>query len=884
MFYKKLLPLCCCLLFAPLLTAQDLWSGLQERQQVLPQGRAPVQWPEPLPFVTPVTELRKAGPGEWILSEGWVLRPADRGKDSLRYNATVPGTVLTTLIDRGVYPHPYYGLNNLAIPDSLARRVWWYEIDFTLPDSSQQRYYLLFNGINYRSRIFLNDRFIGETRGAFRRGLFDITPFAKDPSLHLAVQVFPLDHPGIPHEQSMLEGQGLNGGASSLDGPTFIASVGWDWMPGIRDRNTGLWQDVRLLACGPVRAGDPLIVTSLPLPDTSFADIYVEIPLHNGSSKAASGRLALEICSADSARTRPVVAVSLPYALDPGRTDTLVFDPGLLPSLRLRNPRLWWPNGYGEPHLYRMKIRVCEEGDNLPSDCKTLRFGIRELSYELMAMDSLQGPLRLEYRPVQRYVLARKVKTSAEKVKALQDPPFDNLKRVLFCKEKNLYIPALSRPVARGRKTRAQGFRLLPQDDPVGPNLVIRVNGVRIFCRGGDWGMDDALKRSSRERLQPFFELHKELNFNIIRNWTGESTQESFYDLCDEYGMLVWNDFWMTGEDTVEPLDFALFADNAEDAVCRFRTHPCIAVWGPRNEGFAPPRLETMLSRILASRDPTRLYHGQSRFLNMGTSGPWAYFENPAYYFTERADGFNTEMGSFSVPTAATIRKFIAPEDRWPINDVWAYHDLHHTSQNFEGFMRAVEAAGGPGRNDTLPSADTLSVSERLAYADAMMERFADAAQTVCYEAWRAMMEAWNARMWNNTTGLILWMSHPAWPSFIWQTYSYDGHRTGAFYGAKKACEPVHIQLDLAANRAVVVNATRKDLYGMQARARLIAAPGKASPRRTLWVRNHLKIKANSLVPCFEIPLSEAVGSKIVLELYDAAGRRVSDNSYELKF
>ena len=76
--------------------------------------------------------------------------------------------------------------------------------------------------------------------------------------------------------------------------------------------------------------------------------------------------------------------------------------------------------------------------------------------------------------------------------------------------------------------------------------MVIKVNGQRIFCKGGNWGMDDGMKRVSRERLEPALKLHKNMNYNMIRNWTGESTEEVFYELCDEYGMLVMNDFWLS--------------------------------------------------------------------------------------------------------------------------------------------------------------------------------------------------------------------------------------------------------------------------------------------------------------------------------------------------
>jgi beta-galactosidase/beta-glucuronidase len=64
-----------------------------------------------------------------------------------------------------------------------------------------------------------------------------------------------------------------------------------------------------------------------------------------------------------------------------------------------------------------------------------------------------------------------------------------------------------------------------------------------FFAKGGNWGMDDAMKQISRERLEPAFRLHREANFNMIRNWTGVSFEPVFFDLADEYGMMVWKRF-----------------------------------------------------------------------------------------------------------------------------------------------------------------------------------------------------------------------------------------------------------------------------------------------------------------------------------------------------
>jgi hypothetical protein len=825
------------------INAQDfipgqLWPGLRQPQPEaeLPKGKAPFQTAERVSKRNIPTVLAPVQTGEWMITDGWELTDGktvlESGKSVFDpqlntaewYNATVPGTVLTTLVNQGVYPDPYFGLNNMNIPESLSRTDWWYRCKFTVPnDAAGKQLRLLFKGINYRADIYLNGKNLGDMTGAFIRGEFNVTDLVnKSGENILAIHVFPPYNPGIPHEQSMIAGQGLNGGVLSTDGPTFISSIGWDWIPGIRDRNTGIWQDVILKAGGDIVLGDPLVTTDILLPDTTQAKISIKAIIKNISSKTVNGTLTAKIEN---------INISLPCTLAPNEEKEVIFTPEQFNELNIKNPRLWWPNGYGNPELYDLELTM--QANNQFSDMKKLKFGIREMSYELMVNENNQNK-RVLYTPNETVSKGK--------------PVFDYINRVLFDKSNNLPV------IAKGADT--SGLQALSNDDPVGPFLVIRVNGVRIFCRGGNWGMDDGMKRVSRERLEPYIRLHKDANFNMIRNWTGETTEEDFYALCDEYGMLVWNDFWITTDDTVEPSDFPLFVKNATDVVKRFRNHPSIAVWCPRNEGFLPKQMEESISAMVAKEDPTRHYHGQSRFLNMGTSGPWGYFKDPSKYYTENAKGFNTEMGSYAIPTANTIRKFIAPEDQWPINDVWAYHDLHHTTQNFGDFINAVDRYGKPNS----------------------MEDFSRKSQFVTYDAWRNMLEAWNSRMWNNTTGLVLWMSHPAWPSMIWQTYTYDYETPGSYFGAKKACEPIHIQMNLPENDVMIINTTLHDYKSVTANLRYIDLQGKELYKKNI----KLDAKANSATKCF-IPEKGNNLPKLYLarlELKDAKGKVLSVNDY----
>ena len=244
------------------LAASSIGAQERHRQQVssnfgmtaphdsadLPRSRAAVVLAERMPKQVPAPRLDLQEDGTYLIDGGWELRAAD-SREWL--DAVVPGTVLTTLVAQGIYPDPYYGLNNLAIPDNLCRRDWWYRTQLPLIPELLfcKKLELLFNGVNYRADIWLNGEKLGRIDGAFIRGRFDISALAKEDNL-LEIHIFPPANPGIPHEQSARTGRGPNGGVLCLDGPTFISSEGWDWVPGVRDRNIGLWQDVRLIASG----------------------------------------------------------------------------------------------------------------------------------------------------------------------------------------------------------------------------------------------------------------------------------------------------------------------------------------------------------------------------------------------------------------------------------------------------------------------------------------------------------------------------------------------------------------------------------------------------------------------------------------------------------
>lgn len=793
--------------------------GLRRPQEAsqLPYSKVDVVWPERTPKRTPAPALKPVLDNKWELQGGWELSD-ETGE---WYDATVPGTVLTTLVQQGVYPDPYFGVNNLVIPDDLCRKDWWYRTEFSLSAEqlAKESIELLFDGINYRADVMLNGVRLGDIKGAFVRGKFQIKELAAENNL-LTVHIYPPYNPGIPHEESSVAGQGPNGGQLCLDGPTFISSEGWDWVPGVRDRNIGIWQPVYVKVSGGITIGDTRVITDLPLPDISSADVIVETSIKNVLKDDKD--VVLKVCLDGKTIEKPV---SVP-AMSSVRITLTSKD---YPQLHMTEPRLWWPNGYGGQHLYTMDLS-CATAEGV-SDVQKVSFGVRELSYELTVDTPSKKGARIEFNPT-----ALRGNTDI----------FNN--RYQRAAGDGVSVPGLRDGVD-------ESVLDFIESDGMEPYLVIKVNGVRIFCKGGNWGMDDMMKCTTREHLEPYLKLHKEAGFTMVRNWTGESTEEMFYQLCDEYGMLLWNDFWLSTEGyNLDVNDEILFMENATDAVRRFRNHPSIAVWCPRNEGFATESLEKDITAMLCAEDGTRHYHPNSRYCDLRPSGPWHYFADASEYYTRQAKGFNTELGSPSVPTARSIRKFMALEDQWPISEVWRYHDLHNPSTN--GYVAAVSELYGEATG---------------------LDDFCKKAQMINYDSYRAMFEAWNSRLWHNTSGVLLWMSHPAWPSMEWQSYSWDYETNGSWFGSRKACEPLHVQMNLDDMQICIVNTTTTDFKGLRAMVSFLTLDGKLLDSKSAKVA---VVPANALTEVFKATLPEYDGLYIArVALFDGS-RMLSVNDY----
>lgn len=673
--------------------------------------------------------------------------------------AQVPGTVLGSYLAIGALPDPNYGSQQLMISDAFFTADFWYRNEFDLPaEFSGRRIWLNFDGVNWKADVFVNGNRVGQIDGAFIRSKYDVTDLVRVGERNVvAVLVHRNDNPGAVTEQHLNDPDD-NGGVIGLDSPTFLASIGWNWMPTVRGRNTGIWNDVYLTATDDVVMSDPFVKTILPLPDTSCADLEIEVGLENRAERPVEGMLEGSIGD---------VKFSLPVELPAAGKRIVRLTPQEFPQLHFKNPRLWWPNGYGEQPLYTLNLNFCQ--GNRISDSEQVIFGIRQYAYTV-----------------------------------------------------------------------------------VNNNFRIWVNGCPVIVRGGNWGMADAMLHCDAKRYDTYVRLHREMNLNMIRNWIGMEGDDEFYEACDRYGIMIWDDFWLANPvDGPHPTDNEMFMRNVRDKIRHFRNHASIAVWTGRNEGYPPAVLDSAMRYTTGLLDGTRYYLSSSAHAPVTGLGPYET-KDPKWYFTNRGTTFHSEQGIVTPPNLESMQAMMPAEYLWPINDMWGVHDWTQPRVQIftEDMTRSYGEAGG-------------------------IEDFCRKAQMLNMEGPKALMEAWQS---NRGPGVMVWMSHPAWPSLICQTYDYYYEPTAAYFAFKTACEPVHVMWRADNEKVQVVNNTREDLRGLKVSGEVYDLVG----RKVDVFESTVDALSNSVndVRVMSYPAEISSVHFIRLTLCNAAGDLLSSNFY----
>ena len=306
--------------------------------------------------------------GKQMLNQ-WQLRR--EGSDAW-IQATVPGTVLTSYMNIGAVPDNRYDDNMRQISESFFNSDFWYRTTINHQPSANknQHTYLNFDGINWKADILLNGEKIGRIDGAFIRSRIDVTKKLKPGANKLEVHVIKNAHFGVV-KQKNLQNTDLNGGELGADNPTFHASIGWDWITNTPGREIGIWNDVYLTHDKGVSVSDPLVTSTLNLPDT-LATMTPSVFLKNADAVAKTVKLSGFIGK---------IQFEQEVSLQPNEKREVAFAPADYPQLKNQRMNLWWPNGYGSPYLYDAGFKVSDKASGEVISEVNYKAGIRQMSY-----------------------------------------------------------------------------------------------------------------------------------------------------------------------------------------------------------------------------------------------------------------------------------------------------------------------------------------------------------------------------------------------------------------------------------------------------------------------------------------------------------------------
>jgi Exo-beta-D-glucosaminidase Ig-fold domain/Glycosyl hydrolases family 2/Glycosyl hydrolases family 2, TIM barrel domain len=753
------------------------------------------------------------------------------------FPVTVPCTVLTGLVANKVYPDPYTGLNNMLIPDASDsfnheyhleqyshmpnepnpwKKPYWYRTVFSVPAADRGRHFqLIFKGINYRAEVWLNGHMLADSSrmvGMFAEFDLDASMAIRPGEENaLAVKIYPLDEPGLPSTPQLeaLEDFYDNGGPTGDIGKnvTMLSSIGWDWIPEVRDRNMGIWQPVYLRTTGQVVISRPRIITDLPsLPDTGLAKISLDLLLSNTSALLRKGTLKISISPENF--SGPSIVFSREASLGASESSEIHLSADNTPQLKIHAPHLWWPNGHGHPYLYRLRVQYAEGGKI--SDDTSFLFGIRTVSSSTVAVNGWQ--------------------------------------------RRDFYV-----------------------------------NGKKVNLVGGAWVPDMMLNRDF-QRYDYELRLCRNANVNMVRVWGGGLGEtDDFYELADRYGLLVWQDFWITGDTNGGfkgsadwPLQSSVFINNVISTIYRIRNHASLLVWTGGNEGHAREELYNAMRDNVAGLDGTRPFIPCSSGFSKApkgwkgswpddkpagvySGGPYSWQDDSVYYRYVDAGRdwlFKDETGLPSQPPYNTLSRIIpnlVPDSSlpYPLNNTWGYHDACTGNGKYDTYYKAMTSRYG------VPSS---------------MRDFSEKMQLLNAGGYRGIFEAAGHKL-RETGGVMLWKLNAAFPSVIWQVYDWYLEPNAGYYFMQRACEPVHIQLNLDDSSVALINRTYQKQTGLIYKAEIWSMDGR-SLYKQLGNAGLDTTDTREVLSLAELLRKTQGISFVLLTLKDRQGNPISHNEY----
>jgi beta-mannosidase len=647
-----------------------------------------------------------------VLDHGWQFRQSAEGSNASNAEwlpATVPGDVHLDLLANKRIPDPFYRDNEAKL-QWVDQASWEYQLNFDVPAAflARANVDLVFDGLDAAAEVYLNDAPVLSADNMFR--VWRVP--AKD-HLHAGKNLLRVVFPSPIKAAEKVAATDPWQPKTKTQPKTYIRKAayeyGWDWGP--RFVTSGIWRPVRLEAWDKVRIADFAIRQRDVSKDVAHLDAEVELEVSNGGAANVSVQY--------NDGGKPVV-LNNKTELHAGRN---VIDV----PIEIRQPKLWFPTGYGDQALYEFTAQVSVGGAK-----------------------------------------------------------------------------------AEERKTKA-GLRSIVLDrhpDQWGRLFQLVVNGIPVFGKGADViPFDSFPNRVTTADYRRILESARDANMNMIRHWGGGYYEtDEFYQICDELGIMVWQDF-MFGNDW-QPGTYAFKLNieaEAEDQVRRLRNHPSIVVWSGNNEteealnwgdrSKLPLEVKYqmwqdyltvfsgILNRVVARLNPETPYWPSSpssdyeettanygRGYQSGDAHIWDVWHGRVPFSTYETHHarFVTEYGFQSFPEMKTIEAFTQPEDRK--NIFTPVMLVHQKNDEGNSIIHDYLLKDYPEPKD-FPS---------FLYASQVLQ--AEGIKIGAEHFRRSMPE---------TMGSIFWQLNDCWPVASWSSIDYYGRWKALQYYARRFYAPI---------------------------------------------------------------------------------------------
>lgn len=617
----------------------------------------------------------------------------------------IPGDNYSALLEARIIPHPYKGQNELDV-QWIGRETWVFSYLFNVDKSfiSEKEIILHIDSLDTIAEIRINNIVVGQSDNMFIRHKYDVTNLLVEDENEIIIILFSAEktaeerskklHYEIPHTLSPVQSMHRN----------LVRKVqchsGWDWGPCLMV--SGIYGNIYLRADSIGRI-DYFFTRILRLEgDKNLWKIFVTVELH--SLKESNIELRVDMSELD-------ISKSIQMILNKGNNLAVI-------DLTIENPKLWWPVGYGEQHLYNLTVST-------PVEKQTKRIGFREIE-------------------------------------------------------------------------------IITEGDDIGRSMIFRVNGRDIFCKGANWIPIDALPSlQTSERYERLLSDAIEANMNMVRVWGGgQYESETFYKLCDEKGILIWQDFMFScALYPTNPEFLASVEKEITHQVKRLKDHPCIAIWCGDNEDVGALnwfdvsmlnrerylndyiKLNTLIRNIVTKIDPDRKWWPSSPCAgeddysdnwhddSKGDMHYWSVWHEgkPFEVYYEVIPRFCSEFGFQSFPSLETVKTY-AETDQWDVNSL----AMEHHQKNING-------------NEII----TNTITRYFKKPDSF-EEFLYLSQVNQTYAIKTAVEYWRSKR-PICMGILYWQLNDLWPVASWSSIEYSGKWKLLHHAAKKFYQPIHI-------------------------------------------------------------------------------------------